>query len=164
MTPQDLVQATDGNFYGTADGGGVNGYGVIFRVSPAGDYSVLYNFDFTHGEEPCTAMQHSNGKIYGTTFQGGTHNMGVAYSLDVGLAPFVRLVSTSGKVGKTVEVLGQGFTGTTAVSFNGTPAAFTVVSDTYLTATVPSGATTGFVTVTTPGGTLKSNQEFRVKP
>ena len=40
----------------------------------------------------------------------------------------------------------------------------TVVSDTYLTATVPPGATTGFVTVTTPSGTLTSNQEFRVRP
>jgi hypothetical protein len=44
------------------------------------------------------------------------------------------------------------------------PAAFTVKSDTYLTATVPSGATTGKVTVTTPSGTLKSNKIFRVTP
>jgi len=57
----------------------------------------------------------------------------------MGLGPFVSLVSTSGKVGKTVEVLGQGFTGTTAVSFNGTPATFKVVSATFLKATVPSG-------------------------
>jgi hypothetical protein len=69
-----------------------------------------------------------------------------------------------GKVGKTVEVLGQGFTGTTAVAFNGTAATFTAKSDTYLTTTVPSGATTGFVTVTTPSGTLTSNKQFRVKP
>jgi hypothetical protein len=58
----------------------------------------------------------------------------------------------------------QGFTGTTNVSFNGASASFTVVSDTYLTATVPSGATTGFVNVTTPGGTLKSNRMFLVTP
>jgi hypothetical protein len=68
------------------------------------------------------------------------------------------LVSTTGKVGKTIEVLGQGFTGTTGVSFNGTAATFAVVSDTYLTTMVPSGATSGFVTVTTPGGTLTSNK------
>jgi IPT/TIG domain-containing protein len=74
------------------------------------------------------------------------------------------LMSTTGRVGKTVEVLGQGFTGTTAVSFNGTAATFNVWSDTYLQTTVPTGATTSFVTVTTPSGTLTSNKQFRVKP
>jgi len=55
------------------------------------------------------------------------------------------------------------FTGTTSVSFNGKAAQkFRIVSDTYLTAVVPSGAATGFVTVTTPGGKLKSNKRFRV--
>ena len=67
-------------------------------------------------------------------------------------------------MGKTIDILSQGLTGTTAVSFNGTAASFTIVSDTYLTATVPSGATTGFVTVSIPGKTLKSNQKFRVTP
>lgn len=41
---------------------------------------------------------------------------------------------------------------------------FTIQSDTYLTATVPAGATAGFVTVTTPSGTLISNKTFRVVP
>jgi hypothetical protein len=54
--------------------------------------------------------------------------------------------------------------GATGVSFNGTGANFTIQSDTYLTATIPQGATTGFVTVTTSGGTLQSNVAFRVKP
>jgi hypothetical protein len=76
--------------------------------------------------------------------------------------PFVSLVSTAGEVGKTIEILGQGFKGTTGVSFNGTPTTFKVVSSTYLTAVVPAGATTGFVTVTTPKGQLTSNKKFRV--
>lgn len=160
-----LVQATDGNFYGTTHAGGTLDNGVIFQITPAGDYSIVYNFDGLDGAGPeSTLMQHTNGKVYGLTYGGGTHSDGVVYSFDMGLGPFVRLVSTTGKVGKTVEVLGQGFTGTTAVSFNGTAASFTVAQDTYLTTTVPSGATTGFVTVTTPSGTLKSNQQFRVKP
>jgi hypothetical protein len=50
------------------------------------------------------------------------------------------------------------------VSFNGTAAAFKVKSDTYLKVTVPDGATTGPVTVTTPGGMLTSNRAFRVRP
>jgi hypothetical protein len=82
----------------------------------------------------------------------------------MGLNPFAALMLTAGKVGSKVEILGQGFTGTTGVSFNGTAGTFNVVSDTYLTATVPSGATTGSVVVTTPGGKLASNKAFRVTP
>jgi hypothetical protein len=93
---------------------------------------------------------------------GGTVSSGTFYSLRVGLKPFVSLLPYSGKVGKTIEFLGQGFTGTTAVSFNGIAASFTVKSSTYLTAIVPTGATTGFVTVTTPKGKLASNKKFRV--
>lgn len=73
------------------------------------------------------------------------------------------MLPTSGNVGATVEILGQGFTGTKAVSFNGTAASiFTVVSDTYMTAVVPTGATTGLVTVTAPKVTLQSNKKFGV--
>jgi len=163
-----LVQATDGNFYGATHSGGTGGCsggcGVISQITAAGDYSILYNFDGAHGEYPTsTPMQHTNGKIYGLASAGGTSDDGVVYSFDMGLGRFVSLVSTTGKVGKTIEVLGQGFTGTTVVAFNGTAATFTVVSDTYLKTTVPSGATTGFVTVTTPSGTLTSNRQFRVK-
>jgi uncharacterized protein (TIGR03437 family) len=62
-----------------------------------------------------------------------------------------------------VQILGQRLTGATSVTFNGVPAAtFSVVSDTYMTAVVPSGATTGKVVVTTPGGALTSNVSFRV--
>jgi large repetitive protein len=61
--------------------------------------------------------------------------------------------------------LGTNLTGATGVTFNGVEAtAFTVVSRSLITATVPADATTGFVTVTTPGGTLTSNQPFRVTP
>ena len=63
----------------------------------------------------------------------------------------------------TVEILGQGLIGTTSVNFNGVPATgFKVVTDRYMTAVVPSGATTGKVVVTTPGGPLTSNVSFRV--
>lgn len=160
-----LLQATDGNFYGVTVAGGHKSTGVIFQIASAGSYSILFNFDITHGAQPWSVpMQHTNGKIYGLANYGGTSGDGVVYDFDMGLGPFVTLVSTTGKVGKTIEVLGQGFTGTTAVSFNGAAATFTVVSDTYLTAAVPSGMTAGFVTVTTPSGTLKSNKQFRVKP
>src|ERR1022692_967149 len=159
-----LVQATDGNFYGVTAYGGTAGNGVIFRITPSGAYSILYNLDWASGGYvSSTPMQHTDGKLYGVS-AGGTYEDGVVYSMDLGLGPFVKTLPTSGKVSKAVGILGEGLTGTSSVSFNGTPATFTIASDTYLKTTVPSGATTGFVTVTTPGGTLKSNQEFRVKP
>jgi uncharacterized repeat protein (TIGR03803 family) len=158
-----LAQATDGNFYGTTAAG------TIFRVTTKGSFSVLYTFAAPGAIIETALVQHTNGILYGDTYTGGsgtgcnTDGCGMFYSLNLGLGPFVNLLSTSGKIGKTVEILGQGFTGTSAVAFNGTSASFQVVSDTYLTATVPGGATTGFVTVTTPGGILTSNKEFRVR-
>ena len=101
--------------------------------------------------------------LYGTTASGGAYEWyGTIFSLDVGLGPFVAFVQPAGRVGWSGGILGQGFTGTTAVSVNGTPASFKVVADTYLTATIPGGATTGYVTVTTPTGALTSNVPFRV--
>jgi len=160
-----LVQATDGNFYGVCEDAGSAGLGTIFRLTPQGIYTVLYNFDGTTGWKPdVTLLQDTNGILYGDTSAGGTVGEGVFFSLNLGLSPFASLVNSSAKVGKTAEILGQGFTGTTGVSFDGTGATFTVVSNTYLTATVPNGATTGPVTVTTPGGVLTSNKIFRVTP
>ncbi len=159
-----LMQATDGNFYGTNNLAGTNGWGILFRITPKGAFTVLHNFDWGSGASPqATMVQHTNGVLYGTTKVGGDPGGGAFYSFDVGLGPFVRFLPAARKVGAWVEFLGQGFTGTTAVSFNGTLATlFTVNSDTYLTAKVPVGATTGFVTVTTPGGTLTSNKKFVV--
>ncbi|MGH9430742.1 MAG: choice-of-anchor tandem repeat GloVer-containing protein [Terriglobia bacterium] len=160
-----LLQASDGNLYGVTEDGGSLGYGVIFELTFAGDYSIVYNFDPATGSNPTsTPMQHTDGTIYGLTQGGGTNGLGVAYSLNLGLPPFVRLLPVIGKVGETVEILGQGFTGTTAVSFNGISATFNVESDTYLTAIVPTGATSGVVSVTTLSGILNSNQQFQVKP
>jgi streptogramin lyase len=69
----------------------------------------------------------------------------------------------SGPVGSAVTITGSGFTGATAVAFNGTTAtSYTVNSDTKITATVPTGASTGAITVTAPGGTATSTTSFTV--
>ncbi|HXM59954.1 MAG TPA: choice-of-anchor tandem repeat GloVer-containing protein [Terriglobales bacterium] len=164
-----LVQGADGNFYGTTNYGGANNLGTIFQITPTGKYTVLHSFENTTGSlfgayPEVTLIQNTNGILYGDTYEGGTANAGVFFSLNMGLKPFVSLVAWYGKVGQTIEILGQGLTGTTAVSFNGTAATFTVVSDTYLTAVLPSGTTAGLVTVTTPGGALTSNRKFIVQP
>jgi uncharacterized repeat protein (TIGR03803 family) len=159
-----LVLATNGKLYGSAYRGGPQNGGSLFDINTTGQYREFYIFDGTDGSGPqTTAMQHTNGKIYGMTSEGGAYGGGVIYCVDAGLPPFVRLVFTAGKVGRSIGILGQRFKGTTSVSFNGTGAAFRVVSDTYLVATVPPGATTGFVTVTTPKGILGSNMKFQVE-
>jgi uncharacterized repeat protein (TIGR03803 family) len=164
-----LVQATDGNLYGTTIQGAIR-YGTIFQMNTVGASVVntLHNFEGTDGAFPSVGpFQATSGMFYGTTDQGGTDNncfegCGTLYSMNVNLGPFIAFVHESGKVGQTGGILGQGFTGTTSVSLNGTPASFTVVSDTFIKATVPPGATTGLVTVVTPSGTLTSNVPFRV--
>jgi hypothetical protein len=88
----------------------------------------------------------------------------VFYSLDVGLPPFAGLNPGVGKVGEQVGILGQGFTGSTGVTFNGLAASYTVESDTFLEAVVPASATSGLVTVTTPSGKLTSKEQFIVLP
>jgi uncharacterized repeat protein (TIGR03803 family) len=160
-----LVQATDGNLYGVTQKAG-NGYGTIFKVTTTGKFSVIHNFDGADGSSPSVALiQHTNGTLFGNTTNGGDiHNTGVFFRVKISATPFVSLLPILGKVGATVEFLGQGLTGTTKVSFNGVSAKFTVASNTYLTAVVPAGATTGPVTVTTPGGTLTSNKVFHVRP
>jgi len=159
-----LVQATDGNFYGTTEGGGATGVGTVFKITAEGILTTLHSFDCFDGCYPYAALvEGTDGNFYGTTYAVAAGS-GTVFRLSVGLSPFISLVRDSGKVGSPIGVLGQGFTGTTDVSVNGTPASFTVVSDTYLTAKVPSGATTGFVTVTTPSGTLTSNKQLVVKP
>jgi methionine-rich copper-binding protein CopC len=69
----------------------------------------------------------------------------------------------SGGPGTVVTLTGQNLALATQVSFNGVAASgFTVVSATQLTATVPVGASTGFIQVTTPGGTSSSSGFFTV--
>jgi uncharacterized repeat protein (TIGR03803 family) len=159
-----LIQATDGNFYGTTYES-ASGYGTIFTIASNGAMTTLHVFDSLDGAGSRAALvQGTTGTFYGTTAAGGIDDDGTVFSLDMGLSPFVAFVHNSGKVGKTGGILGQGLTGTTSVSLNGTTVNFTVKSDTFLTATVPDGATTGPVTVTTPSGTLTSNVPFRVLP
>jgi len=116
-------------------------------------------------------MQATNGTFYGTTYAGGTSNpicasvtsgCGTVYSLSMGLGPFVEANPNFGAIGREVDILGNNLTATTSVTFNGVGATFDIVSDTFIRATVPVGATTGTIQVMTPSGTLSSNMAFHV--
>ena len=71
---------------------------------------------------------------------------------------------TSGPVGTSVTLTGSGLSGTSAVSFNGQTAYFKVESDSQVAAIVPTGATSGPITVTTGDGTAASTDPFTVTP
>jgi uncharacterized repeat protein (TIGR03803 family) len=71
-----LVQGTDGNLYGTTEGGGANGSGTVFKVTPSGTLTTLYSFsaktNCTDGSVPFGGLVlGTDGNFYGTTSEGG---------------------------------------------------------------------------------------------
>jgi uncharacterized repeat protein (TIGR03803 family) len=173
-----LVQASDGNLYGVTLAGGDPicsfnlplgpGCGTIFKLTESGALTTLQVLD-SESEYPEALFQATLGTFYGETVNGGSYGgcfpnstCGTVFSVAAGLPPFVETVPTTGQVGETVSILGTNLTGATSVTFNGTAAVFTIESDTYINATVPTGATTGTVSVVTPSGTLLSNVNFVV--
>jgi hypothetical protein len=178
-----MVEATDGNIYGLSynwsgylcgpDMASSSGCGSIFSATPAGSVNPgLYKFCTQNIEPDCPAygpiglIQATDGNLYGVTRGGDNLTVGgsTVFKLSVGLGPFVETLQLSGKVGASVYILGTGLTGTTAVSFNGTPATSFTVNSTgsAIKAVIPTGATTGTIQVTTPGGTLSSNAPFQI--
>jgi uncharacterized repeat protein (TIGR03803 family) len=166
-----LAQATDGKLYGLLG----EGNGWIYSVTTSGTFTILHEFcqqtNCTDGANPGTPLvQSTDGKFYSVTSHGGDTSQcqlgcGVFYSLDMGLAPFASLVSTSGEEGAKIGILGQGFSSSSVVKFGGTEATtVTRSATTFLTATVPAAALTGAVTVTTGSTTLTSSQTFKVTP
>jgi YD repeat-containing protein len=85
--------------------------------------------------------------------------------LSAGAVATVDFTPKSGPIGTTVTILGTGFDATPAqntVTFNGTAATVTAASTTRLTVTVPAGATTGTIGITSPGGSTSTGTAFTV--
>jgi uncharacterized repeat protein (TIGR03803 family) len=82
-----LVQAADGDFYGTTEASGANNAGgTVFQITPTGTLTTLYSFcsqiGCTDGEMPFAGLlQGPDGVFYGTTYQGGAHNSGTVFKI-----------------------------------------------------------------------------------
>lgn len=170
--PETLLQASDGMLYGTARGlfaAGFTGYSSLFRLDPSsGQFKTLLAFKSGFAVQcECGLSQGSDGKLYGSSASGGTYGAGTLFVIDLGLPkpqPVISLFSPkSGVVGQKVLLWGRNLLGATAVSFHGTGAtSFVVASGQGVWVQVPSGATTGPITVTTPNGSYTTTQSFTV--
>jgi uncharacterized repeat protein (TIGR03803 family) len=167
--PVSLVQGSDGSLYGTTQYGGISangdfGIGTIFRITPSGKFTSLYAFctqsGCPDGAYPGNLVESTCGNFFGAT----ESSPGTLFKADERLRPFVHSLPRFGKVGATVTIFGNKLDGSTSVSFNGTAAAFTVISDRQIEATVPAGATTGQIQLTTAHGTVASDVAFSVLP
>jgi uncharacterized repeat protein (TIGR03803 family) len=84
-----LVQATNGDFYGTTNSGGTSDYGTVFKIAPSGALTTLYSFcsqsGCADGEGPVAGLvQATNGNLYGTTYHGGTCGGGTVFKITPG--------------------------------------------------------------------------------
>jgi uncharacterized repeat protein (TIGR03803 family) len=160
--PGNMFQASDGNFYGVANGccsGGPADIGTIFQLTPSLQYTALVSMKGDKGQCPCKLIQGSDGNLYGTTGSGGPGGGGTIFEIEVGLpvpAPQARSFQpSSGAKGTEVMIWGDNLLSAT-VSFNGVAGKDVHSSGSnYVWAEVPAGATTGPITVTTPGGTSR---------
>jgi uncharacterized repeat protein (TIGR03803 family) len=131
--PHALVLHTDGNFYGVCQAGGTNGFGIVFKMTPAGAVTTLVNFSGTAGTrpgaQPMGPLVFSGNLLYGVTKTGGAANAGVIFE-----------VSTTG----TWRSLGE-FTGTTGTRPGANPAGGLLLNtDGALYGSTEFGGTNGF--------------------
>jgi uncharacterized repeat protein (TIGR03803 family) len=123
-----LIQASDGNFYGTTtDGGNISlgdslGYGTVFKMTPDGStLTTLVNFNGTNGAYPYAGLiQGSDGNFYGTTLEGGTNHEGTVFKMTTNgtLITLVDFNGTNGAYpsGNLVQGRDGNFYGTTSVN------------------------------------------------
>ncbi|HXJ61990.1 MAG TPA: choice-of-anchor tandem repeat GloVer-containing protein, partial [Verrucomicrobiae bacterium] len=80
----ELTLGNDGNLYGTADAWAGDGWGTVFRLTPNGDFSLLYSFTGgADGSGPNGLVQGNDGNFYGTTRDGGPGGGGTIFRLIV---------------------------------------------------------------------------------
>jgi uncharacterized repeat protein (TIGR03803 family) len=151
-----FVQGTGGNIYGTSGGGGANGSGVLFNLTPSGTLTVLYSFcteaGCTDGKNPGGLTMGSNGNLYGVTGSGGTFGYGTIFKFTGSGAP-ITLHNFDGTDGSSpgglVQASNGDFYGATSYGAN------------FVECT---GNGCGTVFKITPGGTLTTLHDFCSQP
>ncbi len=150
--PGSILRGNDGNFYGVAAYSNLtsNNGGVVFQLTPAGVYTVLYTFcshishsSCTDGSVPTALVQAPDGSFYGTTQSGGSANSGTAFHL-----------MASGQLTTLYNFCSQGISTCPEQS---QPMHLTLGSDGNLyglTWVIPLGAVSGALFQLTPSGTL----------
>ncbi len=165
VQPESLMAAGDGNLYGTTQSNYVFRYDLgTQQLEPVHHFPEAAGYP----QCPCQLIHGSDGAFYGITGVGGNYpGIGAVFSLDIGIGrpkPVVQQVlPLSGAVGTQVTLWGGWLLGPTSVTFNGVPAtSVTATSFQSVLVDVPAGATTGTITITTPGGTFTTPQDFVV--
>ena len=114
-----VIQASDGIFYGTTQGGGINNDGTVFQLTPEGTFTTLYSFAGEDGKVPTAPLiQAANGDLYGTTAGGGRDGAGTIFKITLA-GKLTRLHSFHGvdganPVGALVQTSDGNFYGTTS--------------------------------------------------
>lgn len=113
-----LIQANDGNLYGTTYQGGASGYGSVFKITLSGGLTTLYSFSGGDGEYPnAPLLETKKGLFYGTAAFGGTNGYGTVFKITSSgtLTTLHNFTLTDGYVpdGALVQVGNGKFYGTT---------------------------------------------------
>jgi uncharacterized protein (TIGR03437 family) len=148
-----LIQASDGNFYGTTSSGGIGSYGTVFKFTPGGALTTLHTFCSNYpqcadGGEPLAALiQASDGNLYGTTYYGGAN-----YDPSVNISGTVFKITPGGTLTTLYSFCAQA----NCTDGQGPVAGLVQASDGNLYGTTVYGGSRGLGTIfkITPGGTL----------
>jgi hypothetical protein len=129
----------------------------------------------TFGYVPATFTVDSDSELHTTVPSGATNSYitivtplgsitaaGVLFVVTASPPTISSFTPSSGPVGTSVDIHGANFTGASSVTFNGAAATYTVNSDSEVHASVPSGASSGLIGITTSGGTGASSASFTV--
>jgi uncharacterized repeat protein (TIGR03803 family) len=80
--PNELIEASDGSFYGTTGLGGTHDAGTVFKITPGGAFTSVVSFNFTNGSSPASGLIRGNdGEFYGTTEGGGGYGLGTVFRM-----------------------------------------------------------------------------------